>query len=300
MQIEYSTGLLRQVRLESAGVDACGTLFGVRDENHVRVLAARRNVDLKDPRLAGLVAIGSFAARARGEIFLTESDLIRFEGLDPAGTVALVVAGNRAGFFVRQADGSMQTIRSYQEFAVSGSETQQKAVEPPSFVTLPSRTHRWGWISLGCFALLAIPLMAGSYFLPLLPRPPLGLAVREESGQLRIQWNPIGAEQQARIEIIDSAERTTLPVTSALSSATYVRRTGDVEVRFDVSEKGFDTRREATHFVALAPPVSPEIERTRVEIQSLENQAGQLKDKLEKGSRTLVGLQKQVDAYKLQ
>jgi hypothetical protein len=298
VRIEYSPDLLRQVRLESAGVDASGTLFGLRDGNLVRVLAVRRHANPKDPRLAGLDSVGSFAARARGEVFLTESDIERFESLDPTGAIALVVAGDRAGFFIPQPDGSMQTIRSFQEFAVNGSETKLIELEPPKFATLPSRTQGWGWITLAGLALCAIPFMVYAYLPPLLPRAPLGLTVHEELGQLRIHWNPIGIAQQARIEIIDGPERTTVPVPPGFSSATYVRRTGDIEVSLNLSEKGFAPRREAMRFVAPESPASPEIEHARGEIRSLEDQTRDLTSILRNNWRTVAALEKRIDAYR--
>ena len=51
-----------------------------------------------------------------GEVFLTEKDLefAEWNGAD----VALVLAAEQGGFFVREADGSILAIRSHQEFAV--------------------------------------------------------------------------------------------------------------------------------------------------------------------------------------
>src|SRR5580658_2689279 len=58
--------------------------------------------------------VGVFVARIRGEVFLTETDLAFFH--EQQSEIALVVAGDRAGFFVREADGSIQTVRSHEEF----------------------------------------------------------------------------------------------------------------------------------------------------------------------------------------
>ena len=61
--------------------------------------------------------MGVFFSRIRGEVFLTETDLAFFN--EHQSEVALVVAGDRAGFFVREADGSIQTVRSHEEFSIA-------------------------------------------------------------------------------------------------------------------------------------------------------------------------------------
>jgi len=91
---------------------------------------------MRDAHLLGLEKIGIFVRRAEGEVFLTEADLERFEGQRAA--VALVVAGNRAGFFVRQADGSIQTIRSHEEFTFSPPEPTSADSMPAEMVSPPA------------------------------------------------------------------------------------------------------------------------------------------------------------------
>ena len=102
-RIEYVSALLD-------GIHVGGELFGTRIEGGFRVLEVRNGPDENE---AGLESLGIFASRVRGEVFLTESDLQRL-GRRP---LALVVVGDRAGFFIREPDGSMVTIQSYQEFS---------------------------------------------------------------------------------------------------------------------------------------------------------------------------------------
>ena len=126
LRIEFPPQLLHDVRLESAQPprrvalrwiprfnrvvnQSSGLLFGVRHEDEVRVLTARAS--------DGLSPVGTFVWRERGEVFLTDDDLADFE--KHQGVLALVVAGGQAGFFVREADGSMQAIRSHEEFKVA-------------------------------------------------------------------------------------------------------------------------------------------------------------------------------------
>ncbi len=179
VQIEYSTEVLRELRLGSANNDAGGLLFGTRRGTSLRVAAARcltsSPPDRKDPRLEGLEPVGIFAARVRGEVFLTEADLQRFEEAKIASGVALVVAGARGGFFVPEPDGSFQTIRSYEEFGLADNPPRENlpperenpvsapppdslpAVPAPTFYVELSRSWslsfipRSAWLVLGGF-----------------------------------------------------------------------------------------------------------------------------------------------------
>jgi hypothetical protein len=204
VRIEYSANVPREIDGKSTNGETSGVLFGLKQSGGVRVVSTRRS--------AGLEPVGAFFARPRGQVFLTEDNLRQFERL-PSG-VALVIAGNRAGFFVRDTAGSIQTIQSYEEFAIPVP-GMKRARRPPA----------WAFATIGCLALLAIPLMAGPYLF----RKDLGLVMREEHGQILLRWNRAVA-QDARIEIIDGTERATILLSPQLSSATYVPRTKDVEV----------------------------------------------------------------------
>ena len=116
LRIEYSAELLRQVRLRRSSGDRHGLLYGRRQDSLVRLLAARRAAHPRDVRLSGLEQVGVFAVRSRGDVFLTEQDL-EFAERNKA-EITLVLAGRQGGFFVPEKDGSIQAIRSHQEFAV--------------------------------------------------------------------------------------------------------------------------------------------------------------------------------------
>lgn len=297
VQIEYSTEVLRELRLGSATSDACGLLFGTRRGRDLRVVAARRltdNIaDIKDPRLAGLAPVGIFAARIRGEVFLTEADLQRFEEAKISSGVALVVAGTRGGFFVPEPDGSFQTIRSYEEFGLAdiplrGEDAPQVTENPASgslHASAPITLSRsrcvfmpsYAWLGLGCWMLLSIPAAAHFRWGWLESRPPLGLSVRAEAGQLRIAWNPALARKRGRLEIVDGTQYTTLPLSKTLANATYAPRTGDVEVRLVLEDGRSTPRSEVERVVTPEPKPSPEIERTRAQIATLEAEAAALR-----------------------
>jgi hypothetical protein len=206
LRIEYSASLPREIGPKSTNGETSGVLFGLKQSGGVRVVSTRRS--------AGLEAVGAFFARPRGEVFLTEDNLRQFERL-PSG-VALVIAGNRAGFFVRDAAGSIQTIQSYEEFAVTIPSAKRKnASRPPA----------WAMVVVACLALLAIPLMASPYLF----RAGVGLVLHEDRGQIILRWNPAVA-QDGSIEIIDGAEHATIALSPQLASVTYMPRTNDVEV----------------------------------------------------------------------
>jgi hypothetical protein len=202
VRIEYSTALLHQLGRERTNGDTTGVLYGVRRNNDLRVITASKS--------PGLEAIGVFATRVRGEVFLTESDLSHWETVTRGQGISLVVAGERAGFFVRQAGGSLQTIQSYQEFPVAGS--------PPRTRRLPP----WGLIALEACAVGAMTLAW-----PASHTPPV-IAVRTERGQLCLAWQ---TGRPGALEIRDGFLHTIIPVTAALTSTTYMPRTDDVEVR---------------------------------------------------------------------
>jgi len=197
-RIEYSPALLREVRISSGGVDAFGVLYGVRHGATIRLIATRGR--------AGLDAVGVFASRVRGQVFLTEQDLERFEKADAC--VAMVISGETGGFFVRDRDGSIETVRSYQEFSIHG---QQVAV-------VKRKTKWWPW--LACLALL--PLV---FYRP--HHPQLGLHLRESEGQLKISWSVPTSET---LTILDGGERTYVAIAPGQTTATYARRSGDVTV----------------------------------------------------------------------
>jgi hypothetical protein len=117
LRIEYSRELLRLLLPRQDGEYSSGVLYGARTAGGVRVISARP--------LADLEPVGVFAARWCGEVFLTEPDILRLENMDEelesggaTGGIALVIAGGFGGFFVREPNGSMQTVQSYQEFPI--------------------------------------------------------------------------------------------------------------------------------------------------------------------------------------
>jgi proteasome lid subunit RPN8/RPN11 len=154
--IEYSLVVIEEIRHEVAegfqrlsrgGMEVGGVLYGTRDGRTVTVLAMRpmacehargpafllsdqdRSIlaeqlehEGEDPRLEGLTCVGWFLSHTRSEILLSDSDLEIFRDCFGAPwQVTLVIrpgrgGSMRAGFFVREADGTVKSESSYLEF----------------------------------------------------------------------------------------------------------------------------------------------------------------------------------------
>ena len=256
LRIEFPPGLLHDIR-KNGRQEKCrirqssGALFGVRQGNEVRLLAASPDPEGCDEK-DGLARLGVFVCRERGEIFLTDDDLADFEAHD--GIVALVVAGGRAGFFVREPDGSVQSVRSHEEFELADAAPlpaarESRAAELP--VPRP-RGHRTWKRAVACVGLLAIPAAGFAYLQPLLPRFPIALSLREEAGQLVVGWNPKATVDASRLEIQDGGERTVLMLEPNTSSVAYRLQTSEAEVRLSTENRTGGARWEAARFVTKA------------------------------------------------
>jgi len=158
VRIEYSRELLRLLLPRQDGEYSSGVLYGTSTSGAVRVISARPRADLEP--------VGIFAARWCGEVFLTEPDILRLENMDqetesPAATggIALVIAGGYGGFFVRERDGSMQTIQSYQEFPIRAASLQStraaklvRMMRPAANFTLVNFAKPWNLLKQLKFA----------------------------------------------------------------------------------------------------------------------------------------------------
>jgi len=259
LRIEFRTELLDDVRRSGLPPSlfhpeinqSSGLLFGIRQWDEVRILS-----ECSD---AGQAPLGIFVCRARGEVFLTDDDLANFERHQVV--LALVVAGGRAGFFVREPDGSIQAIRSHEEFPVASlaaspavvRKTKPRAgVEQP--IPAPGMWPAWKRMT-ACAAVLAVPAGAFAYLRPML-RLPIALALREESGQLVIGWNASALMDGSRLEIRDGSERTLLMLPAHMTSATYGPQGSDVEIRLTTDARAGGAHWEAARFISRALPRS--------------------------------------------
>ncbi len=236
VKIEFTPEVLHEVRGNTRANQDRGYLFGKRRGNEVRVLAAIREPQQNDPRLAHLEPVGTYASRVRGEVFLTDDDLEQSSRVSDG--IVLVVAGKRAGFFTREQDGSMQAVRSYEEFAVADAAAESVSADA---LTKPGREKRLrhpalppinAWkAALAASVLLAAPAMAYAYLEPRMRMLPIEMSVHESNGQLMIAWDPAILAQGGHLRISEGDIQTSILLAAFGSGITYLAQTDDVEVR---------------------------------------------------------------------
>ena len=248
--------------------DSSGVLYGLRHAGVLRLIEARPHAE----EIAGLTLVGTFSRRVRGEVFLTESGLQAFEELN--ADIALVVVGDRGGFFFREPDGSMQTVRSYQEFGVDAAESPL-APPPPAVQTVrPPRRFVGLLKALGASAILAA---AGASVLYLAPpfrwMPPASLPpelqVKARGNQLLLTWT---GGDGGPLEIVDNGARKRVTLASGQSSMTYQAAGQDISLELGGRSVRVLTRPDL--------PPSPPPDEGREQIANLENQVQDLQRKL--------------------
>ena len=263
-------------RLNRVVNQSSGLLFGVRHEDEVRVLAVQAS--------EGLSPLGIFVCRERGEVFLTDDDLVSFE--NHQGVLALVIAGGRAGFFVREPDGSVQAIRSHEEFRMADA-ASRPSVDTNAAAEFPIPAPRAWWQPwlawkrvMACVAFLVVPAAGFAY---LRPHRPIALAIREEAGQLMIGWNGNSLAEGSRLEIQDGSERTILMLPANVSSATYGLQGDDVQVRLSTETRMGGAHWEAARFVTKTPRRPTPSSTLQDRIRTLTTEAEQLRRSLAVG-----------------
>ena len=156
VDIEYSFIVIDEIRqvvaegfqrLSRGGIEVGGVLYGSREGRTVRITAMREIAcehargptfhlsdndrallttqlerEREDPRLAGMTVVGWFLSHTRSEITLQQSDLETYSKFFPQPwQVTMVIRPGRAstmraGFFVRESDGTVKTDHSYHDF----------------------------------------------------------------------------------------------------------------------------------------------------------------------------------------
>jgi hypothetical protein len=206
VRIQYERALVNRLTRRQEDEDLAGILYGTRTPSEVQVFSTNPRADLQP--------VGVFSARPRGEVFLTEQDLVRLEALDSTSAIGLAIAGCSGGFFVREPDGSMQTIQSYQEFPIDA--------PVPAMKRSPATGS---WIPVGIAAGVSIVVA-----MTILARPASAFTIQPQDCQMLITLHRI-ARSGAWLEIIDGAERSSIVITPELTSIVYAPRTSDVRVR---------------------------------------------------------------------
>jgi len=251
--------------------ESSGFLFGVRAGSVIRIISTTEQ--------PGTELVGIFAWRERGEVFLTDSDLASFERNQ--ALFALVVCGDRGGFFFREPDGRIQAIRSHEEFSVSTT----KKLKPRRRVHL--RLKQIAALAAVTVLIPTLPIAALAYLRPMLPPPPLALAVSEQSGQLLIRWNGNAIGEETKLEVTDNGEHLTVPLSTLQTSATYVPRGSDIDVRLITMNRNGTARWQVARFVRSSNPPPAIHQGLTDRVKALEDEADALKETLaERRSRT--------------
>jgi len=297
--IEYPPGLMEEIRayacdsllqLSHAGREVGGVMFGSRRPGVVRILtwrpiaceyaegetlrlsqsdrmtlavqfeAARGNPELKDLR-----PVGWFVSHHQGGVMMTPSDVEIYSGFFPESSqVTLVIhpTGDgraEAGFFVREADGSMRLEASYKTFQLepaiappaAAHEAQSRpnppapaanapAIDAPTFKTgepLPAR-ERWLWAIP-----IALALGIGGWLLYQHQKPeessPVAFRISSLIGRtVQLEWDSnsraIRDANRGEIDITDGGKSSQV----ALSSDQL--RSGKMTYVAQSSDAGFD------------------------------------------------------------
>jgi proteasome lid subunit RPN8/RPN11 len=177
------------------------------------------------------------------------------------------------------------------EFPFPGAESSRMApVRAPDYAPVPSAKRSWlAWgLSVAGVLVVAVLAVAGlRFFNANTPREPLALAVYEHDSQLRIEWNHASATirdaTQGTVEIVDGKDTQTVPLNAedlARGSFTYMRRTGDIQVRMEVQNSAGIKTQEASRFLGVPPrPIAAdELETTKQERDTLQADVKRLRD----------------------
>ncbi len=397
VDVEYSLIVIDEIRqvvadgfqrLQRGGIEVGGVLYGTRQDRIVKVTAMREIAcehargptfhlsdndraaltaqlarDKEDSRLEGLQVVGWFLSHTRSDVTLQQSDLDTYNGFFPQPwQVTMVVhpgrAGTmRAGFFVREPDGSVKGQRSYQEFNFPDRTAgvldrpprdRRPAVEPagdrlpparytvrpeapeaveaperveyeapsfgqlaraiPQYAPYPNTRRKIPWAIIAVVAAALVLAVLGLRFLgPQLHVEPLSLGVIERDGQLQINWNhasqSIAGATGGTLDIVDGGEKRSIPLNRtelAQGGFTYMRRSGDVEVRLSVNTSGGGRMEEASRFLGTPPESADSSEMNALKVQRdalqdevtrLRAQTGQQAARIQQLERTLVILQ---------
>jgi proteasome lid subunit RPN8/RPN11 len=343
--IRYSRDILNDIRIEAVdkfmsiprgGVEVGGVLFGSITGDEVTILAYRpleleyktgprfilspadeeRLQDLldratEDPELNHLEPVGWYHSHTRSEVCLSAEDLAIHERFFPGPRqIALVVRPakllpTRAGFFVREADGSVFSESSYAEFlietglasrktpAVGATEVvppqpeRAQAVIPRPRPVIARRSERRNRLAIPTAAGIALIGIIIALFAFLTSKPETtapkkapALRLTGSGDNLLIEWTDADASvagaTRGVIDIFDGAAgRVTIPLdrdSLRKGSLTYGRNSGNVEVRLRLyGSDSISSETIARHVQPVAQTVAataalpPRMERSDVE-----------------------------------
>jgi proteasome lid subunit RPN8/RPN11 len=278
---------------------ALGPSFTLSAKDYVR-LAAMLHDGLKDglkngspnPRAQDWEALGWYHSHTRSEVLLSERDLqIHNRYFPDPWQVALVVHPHimqpmRAGFFFREANGSIHSDSSYSEFVVQPA-PDSAVVQPAPHTVLerpapeamlqavsPAAATNWRWWAVSGMAVVLFALMAiifknvlkNDWTRVFATDPPHSLALMayDLNGQLQIHWDfaadPIRSAEAGTLDIADGATHTVVALEKQRlrgGSFSYVRTGARVDIRLAVRQPGGRVYQEFTGFLGKAGEPQP-------------------------------------------
>jgi proteasome lid subunit RPN8/RPN11 len=330
--VEWPAAVMEEIRVAAmealfsvphGGAEIGGVLWGTRAGGCVRILAARPlecehalgptftlsgkdhgrlalllEDDCRDLRAQGWEPAGWYHSHTRSEILLSQRDVEIYNRYFPAPWhVALVVRPHgmqpmRAGFFFREADGSIRTDASYSEFVLQpadlagvGQAAPQAVVAEPEAETeagtpaigpLPAPAghfrRRLLWIAIALGMAAGLFAYKKDVFRKDWPRvfsasgsPSVSLMAFDVDGQLQIHWDwgagPVRSAGSGTLEITDGAARAVVALDKRrLRSGTvsYRRSGARVDVRLALREPGGQVAEEFTSFLGPAGEAGPD------------------------------------------
>jgi proteasome lid subunit RPN8/RPN11 len=358
--VRYDPEILEQIRLQvvekfmsipRGGLEVGGVLFGTIEDVIVTirayrpllleyqtgpsfVLSANDEDSLRslltlgstDPDLKDLAPVGWYHSHTRSEVFLSPEDVAVHDKFFPGpAQVALVVRPlkfkpAKAGFFVREPDGTIRADSSYQEFeldtgAVAGPRAEfvaltpagpvSPAVEPehhtvPVIVPLSKRTasRRNPAIltivsATAVFALL-LALLSRQQTAPSSPgHASVALRLTGSGENIQIEWDQRSKEiheaTRGALEIFDGrAGKVSIPLqpdSLRQGNVTYARTSESVEVRLRLYRNDTVTNDSVAHFAKPLPSVAAApVEQQPVSISPIPQPAAALADEtIERG-----------------
>jgi proteasome lid subunit RPN8/RPN11 len=327
ISVEYLNSVVEEIRLEAVkgitlirhgGVEIGGVLFGSRDGDRIHLAASRplrseyaygpsfvlsRNDEQAldklleeaqtDPALSGTQPVGWYHSHTRSGVCLSEQDVTVYNRYFPEPWQIVLVlhpsqlGPTEAGFFFREADGSLRGESSYNSFTIYPSiktlpiKLQQPDIEPevvppqlaPQTVKAqlltqlltyppmaPAKLRRPWLIASLVLGALGVGVLAGGFHISGLPASHRALDLRatDQSGHVHIVWDrgaePIAAARKASILIQDGDRKLETPLSGELlqhGSLMYQRKTNDVEIRLQVYGDEADPAQESTRLIGL-------------------------------------------------
>jgi hypothetical protein len=158
----------------------------------------------------------------------------------------------------------------------------------PQLLPAPPPRRKWPLLLAWITVVLVAAVMGLRYWMSTgSTTEPIALVVVERDGQLQIAWNhtakPVAGATAGSIEIIDGAVPRTIKLSrQELSEGkiTYVRKTGDIEVRMTVQDDKGEKTEEASRFLGpppAAPPDTKEVSAGQKQRDDLQAEIDRLK-----------------------